>query len=262
VKLDAALQGCEFSIGRCHSGGTNGGNSYGRASTTISRSFDRTSRLDSSGNIQHKGGSLDANWTVTGAVNPLNPPNAYVVAPGDADWGSSWIHNGAYSSWIAANPFDAHGNGLMTFTDTFNVATPSTAVIIGGAWVIDDSGTLSLNGHPLSTLTVSGREVGHLHAFSTTASDFVAGLNTLTMQITSTDTLDEAARLRGWLVGAGSAVSDPTSFLLMHGPNGFYSGQSYNDGNGFQSHNWNDNSGFHSGSPYDHGNGFHSHNGY
>ena len=36
---------------------------------------------DSSGNIQHKGGSLDANWTVTGAVNPLDPPNAYVVAP-------------------------------------------------------------------------------------------------------------------------------------------------------------------------------------
>ena len=48
--------------------------------------IDVSTGLDSSGNIQHKGGSLDANWTVTGAVNPLNPPNAYVVAPGDADW--------------------------------------------------------------------------------------------------------------------------------------------------------------------------------
>ena len=62
----------------------------------------------------------------------------------DADWwhgspgNGPWIGNGAYSSWIAANPFDAHGNGLMTFTDTFDVATPSTATILGGAWTIDD----------------------------------------------------------------------------------------------------------------------------
>ena len=162
---------------------------------------DLSTGLDSSGNIQHKGGSLDANWTVTGAVNPLNPPNAYVVAPGDGDWWPNYIGNGAYSSWIAANPFDAHGNGLMTFTDTFNVTTPSTAEIIGGAWTIDDQGTLSLNGHLLSTL--SFRDWTHLHAFSTTASDFVAGTNTLTMQVTRTDINLDGARLRGWLVGGG-----------------------------------------------------------
>ena len=169
---------------------------------------DVSTGLDSSGNIQHKGGSHDANWTVTGAVKPLDPPNAYVVARGDGDFFGGWLGNGAYSSWIAANPFDAHGNGLMTFTTTFNVATPSTAVIIGGAWTFDDSGTLSLNGHLLSTLTASSREVGHLHAFSTTPSDFVAGLNTLTMQMTSTDTNFEGGRLRGWLVDAGSAVPE------------------------------------------------------
>ena len=171
---------------------------------------DLSTGLGSSGNIQHKGGSLDANWTVTGATKPLDTPNAYVVAPGDADAGFAhgWIGNGPHSSWIAANPFDEHGNGLMTFTDTFNVTTPSTAEIIGGAWTIDDQGTLSLNGHLLSTL--SFRDWTHLHAFSTTASDFVAGLHTLTMQITATDTVSEGARLRGWLVGAGSAVSGPT----------------------------------------------------
>jgi hypothetical protein len=68
---------------------------------------DLSTGLDSSGNIQHTGGSLDANWTVTGAVNPLGPPNAYVVARNDADWYGGWIGNGAYSSWIAANPNDA-----------------------------------------------------------------------------------------------------------------------------------------------------------
>jgi hypothetical protein len=179
----------------------------------VSEYVDLSTGLDSSGNIQHKGGSLDANWTVTGAVNPLNPPNAYVVDRSDADWGS-WIGNGAYSSWIAANPFDATGNGLMTFTDTFDVATSSTATIIGGAWAIDDSGTLSLNGHVLSTLIGSAQEEGHLHAFSTPASDFVAGSNTLTMQITATDFNKEGGRLRGWLVGAGSAVGDPTSHIV------------------------------------------------
>ena len=127
-------------------------------------------------------------------MNPLDPPNAYVVAPSDADWSGNWLGNGPYSSWIAANPNDATGNGLMTFTDTFNVATPSTAVIIGGAWAIDDQGTLSLNGHLLST--VPNHAFGHLTAFSTTASDFVAGSNTLTMVVTKTDFFLEGARLR------------------------------------------------------------------
>jgi hypothetical protein len=135
--------------------------------------------------------------------------------------------NGAYSSWIAANPFDPFGNGLMTFTDTFNVATPSTAIIIGGAWSIDDQGTLSLNGHLLSTLPAGPQTWGHLHAFSTTASDFVAGLNTLTMQVTATNYINEGARLRGWLVysaspvpeaalvGAGSAIPEPSTWAMM-----------------------------------------------
>jgi hypothetical protein len=79
---------------------------------------DVSTGLDSSGNIQHKGGSLDANWTVTGAVNPLDPPNAYVVAPGDADYGNSWVRNGPYSSWIAANPFDEFGNPRFRLTAT------------------------------------------------------------------------------------------------------------------------------------------------
>ena len=156
---------------------------------------DLSTGLDSSGNIQHKGGSLDANWKVTGAVNPLDPPNAYVVGPHDADWYGGWMRNGPHSSWIAANPNDATGNGLMTFTDTFDVATPSTATITGGAWAIDDEGTLSLNGHLLSTLP--NGHWGHLTAFSTTASDFVAGPNTLTMVVTGTDFFLEGARLKG-----------------------------------------------------------------
>jgi hypothetical protein len=175
---------------------------------------------DSSGNIQHKGGSLDANWTVTGAANPLNPPNAYVVAPGDADFGNTWLRNGAYSSWIAANPFDEFGNGLMTFTRTFNVATPSTAVIIGGAWTIDDSGTVSLNGHVLSTLIGSNRENSHFHAFSTTASDFVVGLNTLTIKETASDTNIDGERLRGAEAVAAARASATVTRRVTVAPAG------------------------------------------
>jgi hypothetical protein len=178
------------------------------------QSLDVSTGLDSSGNVQHKGGSLDANWTVTGAVKPFDPPNAYVVGPHDADWSNYSIGNGRNSSWIAANPYDAYGNGYMTFTETFDVATPSTASINDGAWQIEDEGTLSLNGHLLSTL--QNRDWGYLQAFSTTASDFVAGLNTLTMTVTDADYDDEGARLRGWLVDAGSAV--PEAALVGAGP--------------------------------------------
>ena len=94
----------------------------------------------------------------------------------------------------------------MTFTDTFDVATPSTATIIDGAWQIDDEGTLSLNGHLLSTLPL--KDCGYLRAFSTTPSDFVAGSNTLTMKVTDFGLCYEGTRLRGWLVDAGSAVPE------------------------------------------------------
>jgi hypothetical protein len=37
------------------------------ASAAKAQYIDLSTGLDSLGNIQHKGGSLDANWTVTGA---------------------------------------------------------------------------------------------------------------------------------------------------------------------------------------------------
>ena len=105
--------------------------------------------LDSGGVLQTTGDALDANWQVTGAVNPKSPPSAFVVGTtsADAGFGGGWIANGPNSSWIAANPDDIVGNGLETFTRTFTVTDPSTAAIINGAWTIDDGGSLFLNGH-------------------------------------------------------------------------------------------------------------------
>jgi hypothetical protein len=161
--------------------------------------------LNSAGVLQTTGDALDANWQVTGAVNPKSPPSAFVVGITSADFSLNWLANGPHSSWIAANPDDIHGNGLETFTQTFTVTYPLKAAIINGAWTIDDAGSLFLNGHLLSTLSLdfNGPILEHttrLNPFTTTPSDFVVGVNTLTMVTTSTDDNFEGARLQGRLV--------------------------------------------------------------
>jgi hypothetical protein len=132
--------------------------------------------------------------------------SAFVVGTtsADAGFGGGWIANGSNSSWIAANPDDTLGNGLEIFFRTFTVTDPSRAAIIHGAWTIDDAGALFLNGHLLSILTLdfNGPVLTHttrLNPFTTRPSDFVAGVNTLTMVITSTDDFIEGARLEGTL---------------------------------------------------------------
>jgi hypothetical protein len=174
--------------------------------------------LDSGGVLQTTGDALDANWQVTGAVNPKSPPSAFVVGTttADAGFGGGWIANGRNSSWIAANPDDTLGNGLEIFTRTFTVTNSKTAAIINGAWTIDDAGSLFLNGHLLSTLSLdfNGPVLTHttqLNPFTTTPSDFVRGVNTPTMVITSTDDFIEGARLEGTL------ITHPTGHHHQHG---------------------------------------------
>jgi hypothetical protein len=171
--------------------------------------------LDGGGHLQFANDSLDAWWQVTGAVDPLNPPNAYVVGVSSPDNGfcCGWPPDGPSSSWIAANPDDQFGNGLMTFTRTFTVNDPSTAQIVDGAWSPDDYGSLLLNGHVLSSFT-SGAPWLSMHAFSADPSDFVAGLNTLTIELTQSDFNRDGARLQGILEGdvsGGPPVVPPSS---------------------------------------------------
>jgi len=180
--------------------------------------------LNSSGVVQTSGGALDANWQVTGAASPYNSPNAYVVAPGDADW-AGWIPtNGPNSSWITANPYSSTANGIMTFTLTFDVSNPKFATM-SGQWIIDDYGTLSLNGNLLSTNGACGPpcNIGHndnwpgtWSTFSADPSDFVRGTNVLVAQMLASDFSYEALRLEGLVDVRGHVAfaADPPSVPL------------------------------------------------
>jgi hypothetical protein len=190
------------------------------APTSASAEVNLATGLDAQGNLQYLGGALDANWTVTGAVNPLDAPNAYVVgvntneSPFDGSF-PPWVFNGPNSSWIAANPFDGAGNGDMTFTHTFTVSDPTIASIVGGYWTIDDGGVLALNGVTLASLPAG--QWGSMHPFSTVPSDFVAGVNTLTMTIVNSDFWSEGARLEGMFVEGvpPPTIPEPSTWSMM-----------------------------------------------
>jgi len=122
---------------------------------------------------------------------------AKVVTPSDADWSVTWVANSAASSWIAYDPNNAHDNGLGTYSTTFtlNSSDLSTASI-SGTWTLDDSGELVLNGNVIATL--GDGHWGFLFGFPSVpagSSDFVLGVNTLSLIITDTDQYLEGVNL-------------------------------------------------------------------
>lgn len=181
----------------------------------LADTFNLSTGLDASNNLIATGGVNDAHWTVT--TDPTFSPTGIpqTVFPNNADWFGGWLANGPNSDWIARNAnVTDNGPSPYTFTRTFdltgfNVSTAS----LSGAWAVDDTGTLSLNGHLLSTL--GSGAWGALTAFSDTGAsgDFVQGINTLTMTITSNDRFLEAVRLDGSLTVR--AVPEPSSFGLI-----------------------------------------------
>jgi hypothetical protein len=167
----------------------------------------------SGGVLAASGDQPDDNWTVANAPNYKAAPVAYTVFPNNADSGAccGWVANGPGSDWIAADPDTvANGNATYTFTFDLTAAEAASASITGGQWTIDDAGTLTLNGHVLSTL--SGGSWTSLNPFTAASSDFVAGRNTLVMQTTNADDFIDAARLQGDVV---YAVPEPATWAML-----------------------------------------------
>jgi hypothetical protein len=174
---------------------------------------------DSNGNIQLTGNSLDTNWKESNAVSPISPPNSYVVAPNNADWGNApsgrlgWFPNGPDSSWIAPNPNDAHGNGDYTLTYTFNLAGHDlhTASFNNLQWTIDDGGSVQLNGHTEASLPF-GDNWAAFHPLSIPVSHLAQTINTLVITSIGSDINREAARLEGTLTI--SPVPEPETYAM------------------------------------------------
>jgi len=190
------------------------------AATTINVSTGQ----DSSGNIWTSGNQIDANWTVTGADSETGTNPAQTVFPNNVDFctfangcSPAWVANDASSDWIAFNP-DATANGDGTYTTTFNLTGANLSTVsLSGFWTIDDQGTLTLNGNVIGTLPPPTAPWTVLNSFSvpTGSSDFIAGINTLTMLITATDNFEEGVRLNGTVsFTSGAAVPEPSSLLL------------------------------------------------
>jgi hypothetical protein len=129
-----------------------------------------------------------------------------------------WVCNDANSDWIAFNP-DVTNNGAGTYSMTFNLTGfDLSTVAISGSWTIDDNGTLSLNGHLISSL-LDPAPWAAMHSFSVALGSpfFNQGSNTLTMAIAATtDNYLEGVRLAGSLTGTTStAVPEPASLTLL-----------------------------------------------
>jgi hypothetical protein len=158
--------------------------------------------------------SIDVSTGVNGGWNYTTGSGtgvASIVASSDADWYSGWIANSAASSWIAANPNNtANNNG--TYSLSFDLTGYSlSSVSLSGSWTIDDGGSLYLNGYLLSSL--GNGNWGSLAAFSVPSSDFVAGVNTLTIVGGDTDNYLEGVRLQGDVTGSLAPVPEPTTIL-------------------------------------------------
>jgi hypothetical protein len=105
----------------------------------------------------------------------------------------------------------------MTFTLTFTVSNPKFATM-SGQWIIDDYGTLSLNGNLLSTNGACGPpcNIGYNNnwpatwsSFAADPSDFVRGTNVLVAQMLASDYSFEGLRLEGLVDVRGHVAFSP-----------------------------------------------------
>ena len=155
-----------------------------------------------------------ATWNVTeeNGYNFGATATAGVVTPSDADWYGGWVANSSSSSWVAYDPTNCCDNGLGDYTTTFTLDASDLATAnITGAWTLDDSGVLLLNGNQIATL--SDGNWGSLSSFSITAGSpfFQVGTNTLEVDITGTDSYLEGINVQANL----SSVPEPTSLVLL-----------------------------------------------
>jgi hypothetical protein len=135
--------------------------------------------------------AVDQHWMLVAGPGVADPRPCVAVAeqhPGGAYFptvDSAWIWQDAAGTADVGVPY--------TFRLTIDVSgLDPGSVMIGGAWGVDNDGTITLNGQaPTGTGTFSLTNADHAnynvsHPFSITGG-FVAGVNTLEIQVTNAD---------------------------------------------------------------------------
>lgn len=156
-------------------------------------------------------GASDSSWSVSTTDGP-----ALVLSSSCANFFPSWAPDTSTSAWIGATTTNPTPATPYTFTETFSLAglNPSTANI-SGTWFIDDDGTLNINGTQIGSgvdTFVSGLP------FTIPDSDLNAGMNTISMTITSDNLNDDGVRLiftNAIASPTTTTVSEPSSLALL-----------------------------------------------
>jgi hypothetical protein len=161
--------------------------------------------VDNSGNAL-PAGSIDSHYAGISPASTAFVLGATTALPG------TWLANSAASQWIG--PDDGNGGSVNggLYSRTYRTTFDLTGLIVAtaqltGRWAVDNSGTLLLNGIPISTAT----GFSSFTPFSA-SSGFVAGVNTLDAVWTN------AGGPGGVLIevsGTADQVPEPGTALLM-----------------------------------------------
>jgi hypothetical protein len=144
---------------------------------------------------------------------------AALVTPSDADYYSGWVANSSTSAWIAYDPNNCCDNGLGNYSTTFVLTAADVGTVsLSGAWTVDDSGSLLLNGIDIGDLSDGNWVALTSFAVAAGSSDFVLGTNTLSIDITDSDNFLEGVNLQGTLADftpAPTTAPEPASLALF-----------------------------------------------
>ncbi|MGP0104360.1 CARDB domain-containing protein, partial [Rhodoblastus sp.] len=157
-------------------------------------------------------GSNDPNWTVSGpALSPsLQGVAAQAVDQDIVNNALAWYPDNSTSGWIAPPGWTDASNGSggyqatnqplasasnpYYYTTTFNVTDPSSTFLAGFIQA-DDTGELFLNGSTTPLLTESWYD-GAAPFLLDAADGLVAGSNTLTVEMTNADGVNDGLRVQ------------------------------------------------------------------
>ena len=171
--------------------------------------------INSTGNGSTTDGTVDPNWTYTSSVNGTG--QGLVANNSGVDFFNGansvpWVADSTSSSWIVDNTANSSSGGPpLSFSTTFSLAglNPLTASL-SGAWAIDDTGVLLLNGNNIAILGTPGFSWDALTAFSVSGSSgfFLPGLNVLSAALTSNDNFFEGTNVQ--VTGTADALISAT----------------------------------------------------